>query len=161
MSRKWTPLLSSRGCVSRQGGIGSTMSAGVSLPGRRPRARNRGVSPMPPWATAPSKRLTLARGHEIAQATDPTRIKHGSWERSGARLPPGGGGRLETACGTLGTVRQRAELWRQRAETARGTAETACGTLCEVRNNAPFGVDTAAHTELNTYHCSSYCSKLQ
>ena len=105
--------------------------------------------------------LTLARGHEVAQATDPTRIKHGSWERSGARLPPGGGGRLETACGTLGTVRQRAELWRQRAETARGTAETACGTLCEVRNNAPFGVDTAAHTELNTYHCSSYCSKLQ
>ncbi len=138
VSKMDTPAVISWVRVSA-GGIGSTMSAGVSLPRRRPRARNRGVSPMPPWATAPSKRLNLARGHEIAQATDPTRIKHGSWERSGARLPPGGGGRLETACGTLGTVRQRAELWRQRAETACGTLETACGTLVKFETTPHLG----------------------
>ena len=31
---------------------------------------------------------------------------------------------------------------------------------CEVRSNAPFRVDTAAHPELNTSDYSSHCSKL-
>ncbi len=57
----------------------------------------------------------------------------------GRQTAPWGGGRLETACGTLGTVRQRAELWRQRAETACGTLETACGTLVKFEATPHLG----------------------